>query len=565
MNAPEPHDWHDRLVDAALHELHGRRPPDLSSRVLLALQAPPTGELPQVALSVPATRPLRRHLLVSLLGLAALFLVVWRLDPFAAAAAPDAATAARARFDVAVVAGEIACVEVGAAAPRRVLPGQRISFAARPGNRLRCVAHSVARVDPFGAFAASSATELEVKSMEFSKQKGVLVATTLVLGVVTGAVTCYTLTRTETASAGETLRLEAAGPDPRAVDQAAEIARLSQRVKELEQRNSQLETEASRSHAAAPETPAPAVPAAGEAPPVATVSMPFTDARYAEALAKIDWKAMGAVSKEMTPLLQQLIEKAIADGEMPMDIAIKVGQLNMKLVEQVPDMLKAGLPGTGPNGAYTHPLVVANTLSSTLDAAGVPLTEGQRASIEGLVRAFSAESQSVADGSHEFAAEKLLSELEMKDRMYSEFRTLLQPEQANSIYPEGSRAFEGESLFDTGVLSRVYGEPIQATDAADFAHKVSGKVSDQLGLDGAAAAKVQALIQQHAAAASELWADKAMPVETSQLSMLRAGRTQAALRRQVEMLRAIAREVPLTAEQRKKLTSMQRVFVPLPR
>ena len=129
----------------------------------------------------------------------------------------------------------------------------------------------------------------------------------------------------------------------------------------------------------------------------------------------------------------------------------------------------------------------------------------------------------------------------------------------------GKAIFEGENLFDTGVLSRVYGEPIQAKDAADFARKVSGKVSDQLGLDGAAAAKVQALIQQHAAAASELWADKAMPVETSDLSMLRAGRTQAALRRQVEMLRAIAREVPLTAEQRKKLTSLQRVFVPLPR
>ncbi|MCC7398803.1 MAG: hypothetical protein IT455_17180 [Planctomycetes bacterium] len=563
MNAPAPHDWHDRLVDAALHELHGQRPPDLSSRVLLALQAPPAGELPQVAKAIAAApRPLRRHLLVSLLGLAALFLLVWRLDPFATAVAPEANSAA-ARFDVAVVAGEVACIELGAAAPRRVLPGQRISFAARPGNRLRCVAHSVARVDPFGAFAASSDTELEVKSMEFSKQKGVLVATTLVLGVVTGAVTCYTLTRTETASAGETLRLEAAGSDQRAADQTAEIARLAQRVKELEQRNSQLETEASRSRAAAPEVPAAAT--AGEAAPVATVSVPFTDAKYAEALAKIDWKAMGVVSKEMTPLLKELIEKTIADGEMPMDLALKLGQLNMKLVEQVPEMLKAGLPGTGPNGAYTHPLVVANTLATTLDAAGVPLTEGQRASIEGLVRAFSAESQSVADSTHEFAAEKLLSELEMKDRMYSEFRTLLQPEQAGSIYPEGSRAFEGENLFDTGVLSRVYGEPIQAKDAADFARKVSGKVSDQLGLDGAAAAKVQALIQQHAAAASELWADKAMPVETSQLSMLRAGRTQAALRRQVEMLRAIAREVPLTAEQRKKLTSLQRVFVPLPR
>jgi hypothetical protein len=47
--------------------------------------------------------------------------------------------------------------------------------------------------------------------------------------------------------------------------------------------------------------------------------------------------------------------------------------------------------------------------------------------------------------------------------------------------------------------------------------------------------------------------------------MLKSGRTAAALRRQLQWMREIQREVPLSPEQRKKLAKTHRVLVPLPR
>ena len=64
--------------------------------------------------------------------------------------------------------------------------------------------------------------------------------------------------------------------------------------------------------------------------------------------------------------------------------------------------------------------------------------------------------------------------------------------------------------------------------------------------------------------APELFRDKASPVE-SKLRMLKQGRTTAALRQQIAMLREIQRTVPLTAEQKKKLQSLRHVLVPLPK
>jgi len=62
----------------------------------------------------------------------------------------------------------------------------------------------------------------------------------------------------------------------------------------------------------------------------------------------------------------------------------------------------------------------------------------------------------------------------------------------------------------------------------------------------------------------QLFADKASPVE-SKLRMLKQGRTTAALRQQIAMLREIQKQVPLTPEQQKKLRSLRHVLVPLPK
>jgi len=564
-------DWDDRVVDASLQELHGSKPPDLSARVLLALQEQQRGPLPTLREPPPRRRRAVR-LVEALLAAAAVIAAAWYLG--ATMAEPPAQSqrteVAAVELEIDVVEGTLECVDIrpGRATVRHTARALA-TFAAFPGNRLRCEARCLAQVGPFGSCVAEPHTELEVKSMECSRKQGVLVASTLTLGVITGAVTWHAFTRTDVAAAGDVLRLEAAPAGASGAAMLAENERLHQRMRELERQIEELQTQASRTQApAAPpvETPKEPPPEPAATPPIA---MAFTDPKFDAALAAIDWKLMGDVTNEMGPLLAQLAAMAdqMKNGELSkegMALAIKITELNGKLVAQVPAMLKAGLPGYETNGAYTHPLVTANTLSSTLAAAGQPLTDAQRAAMSGIVRAFSVENQSIADSSHDFGLEYLLAETEMKERFYKEMSTLLTPEQYRAMYPEGSQANDGVSLFGTGVVTRLYADAVPAANAADFARIASNKISESIGLDEATATQVRGVIERMTGASPELWQDPADSTET-RLRFLKRGRTPAALRRQIEVMREIERTVPLTPEQKKQLRSMKKILVPLPK
>ena len=554
-------DWDDRAVDAAMQELHGSKPPDLSARVLLALQESEARPLPRL-LPRPAGAAWGRlaALLCAalLLGFGGAWLALRRT-------LPEPERAVVVELELEVLAGDVGAAPATGGRASHGVAGSTFTFPAGSGSRLWCTRASTFRLGTFGVLTTAADTELEVKDMAISKMQGVVVASSLTLAVVAGVVTWQSLTRGEAAAAGEslTLRAGAVAPDQKLQQENAELRR---RLDELERQNQDLRSSNERELAAEPPKPASAVTAeVAETPAPKPSGMTFSDPRFAEALAKIDWNAMGAVTHEMSPVLAELVAAMTKEGaELPMELAIKVQQLNSKLLEQVPALLAAGVPGFGANGSFTHPLVAANTLASTLLAAGQTMTPAQQQRLAGLVHAFSAEAQSIADSTHELSLDQLLAETEMKDRFFAEMGGTLTPEQSQTIYPKGANGFDGGSLFDTGVTMRAHMQPIEARNPAEFARSVSSNLSQSLGLDEATTQQVRDIIAR-GAAADELWRDPAGPAETSQGHFLRSGRGTAALRHQVQWMRAIQQQVQLTPEQRRKLGKMSRVLVPLPR
>ncbi len=397
--------------------------------------------------------------------------------------------------------------------------------------------------------------------MTVNWQHGVVAASSLTIAVVAGVVTWHTLSQSGTAKAGEVVHLEAGTPDTSAL--AAENAQLRDRLKQLEQQHADLQLAMARVPAPAPapvvEEPVPPPPE----PVVAETGPVFTDDTHGEALAALDWKMMGEVTNEMGPMLVELAAAMERDGKLPMDVIAKIQALNSKLVAQVPALMESGLPGSGPNGAYTHPLVSANILAKTLEAAGLSMDAGQRAEIAGLVRAFSAEANAVADSVHDVDLERMASEAETKDRFFREVSSRLTPEQYRVMFPEGADRYEGTSLFHSSLFTRPFTEGVPASNPAEFARSVSWKLGEQIGLDEGASNQVRAIVERMSGS-PELWQDKASSVET-ELHMLRGGRTRAAMQNQIAIMREVARQVPMSPAQKKKFLAMKHLLVPLPR
>ncbi len=220
-------------------------------------------------------------------------------------------------------------------------------------------------------------------------------------------------------------------------------------------------------------------------------------------------------------------------------------------------------PGYGPNGVYTHPLVVANKLAGTLAAGSARLTPAQHQSLSGIVAAFAKETQQIAGASREFPIEQLLQEVEMQERFYREMSGLSTPEQLATVAPEEVGGCDGSNLFGSGLVTQSSSLPVPAKDAADFARSASSHLAEHLGLDEAAAAQVRTVLTQ-AMAAPELWNQRSAAREL-QLRMFRGGRTTTALRAQLQWMKQIQQQVALTPAQVKKLTGMRHVLVPMPR
>lgn len=352
---------------------------------------------------------------------------------------------------------------------------------------------------------------------------------------------------------------EAAAPTTdRTTELEAEIARLHQRLATATTERT------AAAPAAAPADATPAKPADAAAMPPAAVSAAFADARYAEALAKVDWAKIGEVTKEMQPMLVELLKQAAETGKPSTELALKLQELNGKLVAQVPAMLQSGAPGFGPNGAYTHPLFVANSLAATLAAGGKTLDGNQLAAIDGLVKSFAAENDAVAQAPRGFELERLLAETEMKDRFFAEVTSRLTPDQQAMLYPRDMAEYDGANLFGTGLMVRPYAAAIPAKDPADFARLATNRLTEDLGLDEAATARVRGILEATATRATESFS---MPVDATEkaMRMMRKGRAAAALRAQLDAMRAIERDGGLTPEQLAKLRKAQQIFVPVPR
>jgi len=349
---------------------------------------------------------------------------------------------------------------------------------------------------------------------------------------------------------------ETSSPTDRTAELEAEIARLQQRLVEANTERTAAVPAPTTNDVAATPTEAAATP------PPAAVSAAFVDARYAEVLAKVDWA--GEVTKEMQPMLVELLKQAAETGKPSTELALKLQELNGKLVSQVPAMLQSGAPGFGPNGAYTHPLFVANSLAATLAAGGKTLDPNQLAAIDGLVKSFAAENDAVAAAPRGFELERLLAETEMKDRFFAEVTSRLTPDQQAMLYPRDMAEYDGANLFGTGLMVRPYAAAIPAKDPADFARLASNRMTEDLGLDDAAAARVRSILEASATRATESFA---MPVDATEktMRMMRKGRAAAALRAQLDAMRAIERDGGLTADQLAKLRKAQQILVPVPR
>jgi len=284
-----------------------------------------------------------------------------------------------------------------------------------------------------------------------------------------------------------------------------------------------------------------------------------------EALNGLDWDVIGESMSKMPPVLARL-SQALAEGKKLEDLAEEIGliqQLNGPLLGEALKMSKSGIQGTGLNGIFTHPSVMANMVHAALTKAGMPLTEEQEKLVYEIGLRYTEEDRQRLAGYDEGALgmEKLVGEADLRDRFFAEVRASLSPEQLERIRPEGVKGFTSVDLFSTGVLYAPLTRPLPFRDRAGLESTVVARAMSKLSLGEASMAVVQDAVRRWADTLPEGFLDVPLP-GGGPLAQHRADRVRVAAQSQALLMRDLATRLSLSEAQLKSLQAEVGVLVP---
>lgn len=415
-------------------------------------------------------------------------------------------------------------------------------------------------VGGLGRLHMTTGTEIEVRTMEWKSFTGGTALGAVTVAVVYGAIAWSGGGDPVQAGTGESLELRAQAPNLAAAkvdDMQRQLDELQGELRAAKKRAEEAEAQAARTVAARAESSPPV----GDADASVPLKHAFTYAGMEAVLASIDWGVTGKCMHEMTQKLDALMAALDKGEDLPLDVLGEIQQLNAELIKQAGALMKADVPGTGPNGVFTNPVVVANQIHATLAKAGIPLSNAQEDAMRSLSAQIAGEDEQRRSGldADGFDLEEILGETGLKDRLYQQARQLLTPEQARVLFPE-RLAGTASNLFDSGLVWAQFAKPLEVRDRGDFAAKVSDSVIAHIGLTGAADAQVRAAVTTWAQSfpddAFAASGDRSLP------GLGKLGPVRAAAVRQLALLRELERTVPLTAEQKRKLRQAGPVYLP---
>jgi RNA polymerase sigma-70 factor (ECF subfamily) len=187
----------------------------------------------------------------------------------------------------------------------------------------------------------------------------------------------------------------------------------------------------------------------------------FAFSQYGK-LSDVDWKSVGDNLNAMTPLCESVMSKLKKDGDLPGDDLGKLQQHNGPLVAAALKVMK-DLPGTGPNGSFTHPAFQVNAIAATLEAAGKPLTDEEATALEAIGRRFSDEDAHRLESydANTYALQKTYDEAELRRRFFEAAFAALTPEQVDTLSPPSIRGILSFDVFSDGLLWATVVRPLQ--------------------------------------------------------------------------------------------------------
>jgi hypothetical protein len=304
-------------------------------------------------------------------------------------------------------------------------------------------------------------------------------------------------------------------------------------------------------------------PAATEADPETEAAVPYVFAGTEDALRAMDFEVAGEAIANMTPILGE-VAKALAEGRQVPPSVGDVQRWNGPLVKQALIAQQSGVPGTGVNGAFTHPSVLVNMVHSTLAHAGLPLDEHQQARLRDLGDRFVEEDARRLAGYDETTLEfrKIVEETTLKDRLYEAIDGILTQEQRDMLHPPDVRGRLRSDLFSSGIVWLQFARTVRYTDRPAMAEAFIGRVLRDWNFDDEAESRARELSRTWASSFTDAYLTETLDALSRQ-GIVPMERVRIAAKNQLAFYTALHAQLSPGSEAAERVRSAQLLMVPV--
>ena len=203
----------------------------------------------------------------------------------------------------------------------------------------------------------------------------------------------------------------------------------------------------------------------------------FVPKKYQEAITGIEWPEAGEAAVKLVPLLDKLAV-AFRDGKLDgmESLGLEIFKWNQELETVAVSAIRAKVPGTTGNGAFSHPAVALNLINAALADAKLPLNDQQLERLQEIGDDFiEGDARRLAGYDEDtFELQKVIDECALKDKMFAAADGLLTEEQRNVLHPEGIRGRLGIDIYSSGTIWYGVAQPVDFSVRDDLVEGLVG-------------------------------------------------------------------------------------------
>lgn len=171
------------------------------------------------------------------------------------------------------------------------------------------------------------------------------------------------------------------------------------------------------------------------APPAKKAPISWGKAGEVKEVGEANWPELSAAMGEIIKSLGEILA-ARKEGKEPSPESMKnIQKHNQKLIDYYVKVLRKLPTHMSANGEFVHPINTANMIAAALQAAGKPLSEAQTKQVVTLGEEYEAGWDKLQAGydASTLKLEKVVDELELKQKFYDGMIALLQPDQREVV------------------------------------------------------------------------------------------------------------------------------------